>query len=210
MKKFEMLLEIAEKLNSPEGCPWDRKQTFASLQAYVLEEAHEVVEAVDSDDNKKIIEELGDLLYTIIFYAKIAQKQGRFNIEDIIDSVKEKLIRRHPHVFGEVKTDKIEEVIQRWEEIKQKEEGHVSRTSALDGIPSSLPALAKAQKMVKKMLHAEAPFLSKKQEEKSEEEIGEALIQIVLSAEGAKIDVEGALRRRLAAYEKTFRAWERA
>src|SRR3990167_9026225 len=103
MEAFSALLQVAEQLLGPNGCPWDIKQTFTSLQPYVLEEAHEVIEAVDADDDQKMIEELGDLLYTIVFYGKLGEKQGRFSMEQIVHCVRDKLVRRHPHVFGEVK-----------------------------------------------------------------------------------------------------------
>ena len=105
MKQFDELISVAEKLLSPEGCPWDLKQTFTTLQPYVLEEAHEVIEAVDLNDDSKILEELGDLLYVIVFYGKLGEKQGRFSLKDIIDTIKEKLIRRHPHIYGDVKVE---------------------------------------------------------------------------------------------------------
>ena len=158
MNKFDQLLEIAAILNGPNGCLWDHKQTFTTLQQYLLEETHEVLEAVDSNDDHKIIEELGDLLYTIIFYAKVAQKQGRFTIEEIIDGVKEKLIRRHPHVFGDQKINTEEELEQNWEKIKKEEKGKEIRVHAFDGIPPSMPLLAKAQKVLKIMMKRRHDF----------------------------------------------------
>lgn len=121
MKIFDELLEVADQLNGPKGCPWDRKQTFESLQKYVLEEAEEVSLAVSNKDYENLKEELGDLLYTIIFYAKIASKKNLFAIEDIISGVKEKLVRRHPHVFGEEEILDAESVSKRWQEIKEEE-----------------------------------------------------------------------------------------
>ncbi|GAB4190562.1 MAG: hypothetical protein Tsb0015_11880 [Simkaniaceae bacterium] len=121
MKIFDELLEVADQLNGPKGCPWDRKQTFESLQKYVLEEAEEVALAVSNKDYENLKEELGDLLYTIIFYAKIASKKKLFTIEDIISGVKEKLVRRHPHVFGEEEILDAESVSKRWQEIKEEE-----------------------------------------------------------------------------------------
>ena len=139
MKEFDDLIAVAEKLLSPEGCPWDHKQTFLSLQPYVLEEAHEVIEAVDSGEDEQIVEELGDLLYTVIFYGKLAEKEGRFATVDIIKAVKEKLIRRHPHVFGEVKVEHVDEIAQNWERIKKEEKQ--SRKKEPGGIPPTLPLL---------------------------------------------------------------------
>src|SRR3989339_1148864 len=127
MKQFDELWDVATRLNSSEGCPWDLKQTFISLQPYVLEEAHEVVEAVDRGMDKEIVEELGDLLYTVLFYAKVAEKEGRFSIEEILKTVKEKLIRRHPHVFENLKVETEEEVVRNWEKIKKETEGKVKK-----------------------------------------------------------------------------------
>lgn len=209
MDSFNALLEVADKLNGPEGCPWDRKQTFQSLQPYVLEEAHEVVEAVDNNDDEKIVEELGDLLYTIIFYSKLAERDNLFTMDDVIDTIREKLIRRHPHVFGDLQLKTEEEVMHRWEKIKKEEKGHQDRKSALDGIPPSLPSLAKAQKMVKRMLKAETPLLSSFAcTSSSEKEIGEGILALVLQAEKSGIDVESAFRRTLSSYEQQFRSLE--
>jgi MazG family protein len=207
MKEFDELLDIAKALNAPNGCPWDREQNFFTLQPFVLEEAHEVIEAVDHGDNKKIVDELGDLFYTIIFYCKVAEREERFTIKDLLMTIKEKLIRRHPHVFGGQKMEDKEEVIRRWEKIKQEEAAHVQRKSALDGIPERMPSLTKAQKIVKKALRAKYPFQA--QEEKlSEEELGEEILHLVTRAEQQGIDVDGALRRFLLQFEESFRDWE--
>src|SRR5262245_61857916 len=135
MGKFEDLLQVSDHLMGPNGCPWDKKQTFTSLQPYVIEEAHELMEAVDEDEDKKIKEELGDLLYTIIFYGKIAEKLNRFTIWDVIEGEKEKLIRRHPHVFGEGKAEDVQDVVKAWEKIKKEENKEKGRKHFLEGIP---------------------------------------------------------------------------
>jgi MazG family protein len=209
MKEFNELIAVAKRLNGEGGCPWDREQTFLSLQSYVLEEAHEVIEAVDSQEMSKIVEELGDLFYTVIFYAEVAEREGRFTLGEVIEAVRQKLIRRHPHVFGEVRTADVEEIKQRWEEIKGKEDGHVSRKSALDGIPAQLPSLAKAQKVIQKALRANYPEAPVAREHTlSEKEIGTRLLQLIFEAEESGIHAESALRRTLQDYEKRFRAWE--
>ncbi len=120
MKEFDDLLLVANTLLGPEGCPWDRKQTMHSLQTYLLEETHELMEAIDSKDIKKMEEELGDALYTLIFTAKLAEKENLFSLSQVMCLVKEKLIRRHPHIFGNVKAESAEEVMRNWEEIKKK------------------------------------------------------------------------------------------
>lgn len=206
MKKFDELMEVAAILNGPEGCSWDRKQTFFSLQPYVLEEAHEVIEAVDAEQDDKIIEELGDLLYTIIFYAKVAQKEERFTIEDVIDSVKEKLIRRHPHVFGDQKIETEEELEKNWEKIKKEEKGKEKRTHAFDGIPPTMPLVAKAQKMLKIMMKASFPLFSDRMKKVySEQDLGEEFLHLVWLAEQNGLDAESAMRRSLSQKEEAFR-----
>ncbi len=121
MQQFDALVAVAERLLGPEGCPWDHKQTFESLKAYILEESQEVVEAVDSGVAKDMAEELGDLLYVILFYAKLGERDQRFSLADILDTVREKLVRRHPHVFGDVKAETLEEIEANWKRIKQEE-----------------------------------------------------------------------------------------
>ncbi len=206
MKKFDELIEVANKLNAEGGCPWDLKQNFKSLRPYLLEEAHEIIEAIEEEDDNHIKEELGDLFYTIIFYAKIAEKENRFTMEEIIEVVKEKLIRRHPHVFGDIKVTKIDEVIYHWERIKKIEKNH--RTSVLDGIPKSLNALARAQKMWKRMKKAGSHFIRKNTEIKSEEDLGEALFELVDKAHDMGINAENALLSTLYVKEKEFREKE--
>jgi uncharacterized protein YabN with tetrapyrrole methylase and pyrophosphatase domain len=209
MKKFDELLEVATRLNGPKGCPWDQKQTFLTLQPYVLEEAHEVIEAVDSGDDRKIVEELGDLLYTIVFYAKVGERENRFIMEDVIESIREKLIRRHPHVFGDVKVNQMEEIVTRWEAIKKEEKGHEERKSVLDGIPKTLPQLLKAQKILKRIRRTQSSLLPEKSSEPlSEESVGKKLLDLILQATDADIDGESALRRALQELEETFRKQE--
>jgi MazG family protein len=207
MDQFDSLLHIAEKLLGPQGCPWDQKQTFLSLQPYVLEEAHEVIEAVDADDDRKIIEELGDLLYTIVFYGKLAEKTGRFSIEEIVKTIKEKLVRRHPHVFGEAKVENIEEVVKNWEKIKAEEKKEAEHTSILDGIPPTLPTLIRAQKILKRIQRSGSEL--KETKKMSEEEVGDQLLKLILLAESNEIDAESALRRSLTKLEESFRSLEK-
>ena len=203
MKEFDELLEVARILNSPGGCPWDLKQTFFSLQPYVLEEAHEVVEAVDGQNDKEIIEELGDLLYTVVFYAKVAEKESRFSMEEILKAVKDKLIRRHPHIFGSVKVENETDVEKNWDLIKKTEEGKSHRVSDLDGIPNQLPLLAKSQKMMKvfaKKQFVNLEFVPKKEEA----ELTEDLFTLIKIAEKSGIDIESTFRRKLSDYKKEF------
>ena len=200
MEEFDKLLEVAKILNSPGGCPWDQTQTFETLREYVLEEAHEVLEAVDIGDDQELIEELGDLLYTVIFYSKVAERENRFTIKDILDSIQAKLIRRHPHVFGEEKADSIDDVLKTWSKVKAEEKK--DRKSALDGIPKTLPSLQRAQKMLGRIKKNEGP-LSVKEEGHAEE-----ILKTVVKAHDAGVDIESAFRTLLSSVENDFKAWE--
>lgn len=150
---IEELVAIMEKLRSPEGCPWDREQTHASVRRCIIEEVYEFTEAIDQEDPGKMKEELGDVLFQIIFHCQLAKEKGLFDLNDVIEMVSEKMIRRHPHVFGEVdrKLDTAEEVLTQWDEIKKTEEQHKHRKSILDGIPKHLPSLMRAYKAQKKV-----------------------------------------------------------
>lgn len=145
---FVRLCEVIAKLRSPEGCPWDRVQTLKSIKPFTLEETYELLEAIDSDDNENIKEELGDVLLQVMLDAQIADDEKRFNIIDVIQVLTEKMISRHPHVFGNAQAETVDDVRSHWEQQKAKEKS--SRTSALDGIPVDLPALAKAARIQKK------------------------------------------------------------
>lgn len=188
MEAFDRLIHVADRLLGPGGCPWDHTQTFESLQKYVLEEAHEVIEAVDHGSDPLIIEELGDLLYTVIFYAKVAEKTKRFTLEDILKGIAEKLIRRHPHVFGETKVGGVDDVISNWEAIKKEEKKERPPKTLLESMPATLPTLVKAQKLVSKLSLKNDQVLS-------EETLGKALLELVIAAETQGIDAESALRR---------------
>lgn len=203
MESFKELIEISDILNSPEGCPWDQKQTFSSLRPYVLEEAHEVLEAVDRGNEAEMIEELGDLFYTVIFYAKVAEREKKFSMKDIIEALKAKLIRRHPHVFGEEKAQSMEDIIRTWNRVKSEEKS--DRKSALDGIPKTLPSLQRAQKIIKKMKD-QAP--SKIDSEDRGQQLASAIYAIVQTATEEEIDIESAFREFLMDQEARFKASE--
>lgn len=147
---FSDLLKIMEVLRAPGGCPWDREQDHESLKKYLIEETYEVLEAIDLKDEKKFIEELGDLLLQIVFHAQVAAETGSFNIDDITTGICRKLISRHPHVFGEVKADTSDEVLVNWEAIKKEEKGLKTQTEVLKDIPSNLPALMRSYKVQQK------------------------------------------------------------
>ncbi|MBT3182640.1 MAG: nucleoside triphosphate pyrophosphohydrolase [Deltaproteobacteria bacterium] len=144
--KFEELVEIMAKLRSPDGCPWDRKQTYKDIAAHTLEETYEVLDAIDKNDFDGLCEELGDLMLQVVFYSQIANEEKKFTIDDVMERIKRKLIHRHPHVFGDAKVSGSQEVLERWEQLK-KEEG---KDSVVGGVPNALPALLKAFRLGEK------------------------------------------------------------
>lgn len=200
-KEFERLVAIMDTLRSPGGCPWDGQQTHQSLVRYLIEESYEVVEAIeapDGVDRALLREELGDVLLQVVFHSRVAAEtaveEGGFTILEVLRGLNEKLERRHPHVFGDEPAD-IEDVNARWEELKKQEKPE--RTSAFDGIPPHLPALALAEKVVSKAQKngvelTVAPSLEKPPQ--TEAELGQALFETVQRAKAAGLDPERALR----------------
>lgn len=150
---FRELCEVIARLRAPDGCPWDREQTLATIKPFTLEETYELLEAIDSGDDQAITEELGDVLLQVVLDAQIGADEGRFNILDVIEVLKRKMIVRHPHVFAKVRADTADEVRANWERIKAQEKGQ-QRESALDGVPLELPALARAARLSKKAARA--------------------------------------------------------
>jgi MazG family protein len=153
---LDQLLGIMARLRGPKGCPWDREQDHRSLRWHAVEEAYELMDAIDARDDKELEEELGDLLLQVIFHCQLARERGAFDFQKVAKHISEKLIRRHPHVFGEVKVKNVDQVWANWEKIKRAEKHGTShaRPSALDGIPKHLPALMRAEKLIKKARRA--------------------------------------------------------
>ncbi|MDM5196838.1 nucleoside triphosphate pyrophosphohydrolase [Fictibacillus enclensis] len=154
LKDFEHLRGVIATLRGPDGCPWDKKQTNESLKRYLIEEAYEVIEAIDEEDDEHLVEELGDVLLQVLLHAQIGEDEGYFSIDDVISVLAEKMIRRHPHVFGDVEAETADQVLKNWEEIKSAEKGNAHRTSLLDGVAKGLPALHKAYDYQKKAAKA--------------------------------------------------------
>ncbi|MDA8168267.1 MAG: nucleoside triphosphate pyrophosphohydrolase, partial [Nitrospiraceae bacterium] len=224
-EEFEKLLKIMDALR--EGCPWDRKQTPESLKPYIIEEAYEVLEAVEEKDPAKIKEELGDLLFQIIFQARIAQEKREFDIAGVLRAISEKMVSRHPHVFGEAEAKTAEDVIEKWQEHKRRE-GKL-RESVLEGIPVDLPALLRAQKVQKRASRAGFDWqraedvLEKLEEEvgefrdavksenrdEMEEELGDILFSIVNTARLMGLNPEEALRKTTSKFAGRFRYIEK-
>jgi tetrapyrrole methylase family protein / MazG family protein len=223
---FRRLVEVMARLRAPDGCPWDREQTHTSLQRHLLEETYEVLEAIDAGDGKALREELGDLVLQVVFHSEIAFEEGGFSVAEVLDDLRDKLVRRHPHVFGAVELEDAEEVHANWERMKRAEKG----TGALAGIPRALPALARAAKVHRRALQVgfrwdgTEGFVAKLEEELEEleaelehrerdpdritDEVGDLLFMLASLAQHLDVDPETALRRMLDRFTARFEAME--
>src|ERR1043165_1743839 len=148
-RSFDELVQLMTKLRGPDGCPWDRKQTLPSLKPFIIEESYEVVDAIDRNDRLDLCEELGDFLLQAVFVAEVTREEGAFDVYDSVTAIYEKLVRRHPHVFGDVEARDAEQVLVNWEKLKN-EERKAENKSVLAGVPQSLPALLKAARLTEK------------------------------------------------------------
>ena len=219
---FDALISIVERLRSPEGCPWDLEQTHQSLKRHLLEETYEVLEAIDRQDPKKLAEELGDLLVQVTFHADMAKKAGHFTIEDILTQANQKLVRRHPHVFGDAKVSDAREVERNWERLKR-EEG--VRRSPVEGIPQETPSLAYAQLIQERVARVGFEWddvsgvLAKVSEEAAEvekagdanekaQELGDLLFALVNLARWQGIHAEDALRQTSRRFKERYLTME--
>lgn len=231
--KLEKFAEIIAKLRDPNGgCPWDLEQTYQTMPPHILEEAYEVVEAINQDDRKELKEELGDLLMQVVFLSQLAQEEGAFTLNDVIDGITDKIIRRHPHVFGEIKAENSDEVLKNWENIKQQERYQKEQFSILDNVPIALPSLLRAAKLQKRCAKVGfdwselEPTIQKVEEELQEvrdevskqpqnpqaieEEIGDLLFASVNVARHLKLNPEEALRKANLKFERRFRQVEQS
>jgi tetrapyrrole methylase family protein/MazG family protein len=223
MSSFEQFQEIIAHLRAPEGCPWDRKQTHRSLRKYLLEEAHEVLEAIDADDPQALSEELGDLLLQIVLHTQIAIEDGEFRMGDVLSQINHKLIRRHPHVWGATEVESAEQVVTNWEAIKQIERAGkpAKRDSLLDGVPKGMPALLQAYEYTAKAAKPGFDWAriedvtAKVREELDEviaagsaehtaEEVGDLLFVLVNWARWLGVEPESALREANAKFYRRF------
>jgi MazG family protein len=231
---FEKLVAVQARLRAPKGCPWDREQTHESLRTYLIEEAYEVLEALESGDDAKFAEEMGDLLLQIVFHSQIASEEGRFTVAEVIREIHDKMIRRHPHVFGELQAKDSAEVLRNWEQIKAEErragegQGKAKEVSLLDGVSRALPATMEGFQLTRKASRIgfdwgdASGVLEKMQEEteelrkalsednslKAEEELGDLLFAAVNLSRFLKIDPEIALKKANAKFSRRFRAME--
>jgi MazG family protein len=176
-RAVDRLLDLMARLRAPDGCAWDREQTPATLKPQLLEEVYEVIDAIDSGSAGDLTEELGDLLLHVVFQAQIAREEGKFDFADVANGIAEKLLRRHPHVFGDQKTDDPAKIVAMWNELKKAEKPE--RSSALDGVPRALPALMRAEALQKKARHVGFDWPDARGAlEKVREEIAEATAEI--------------------------------
>ncbi len=220
------LVGVMRRLLAPDGCPWDREQSFETLRKYVLEEACEVIDAIDSGDRTALREELGDLLLQVVFQAELARCEAAFGIDDVVAGIVDKLVNRHPHVFGDVEARDADEVLRNWEKLKAREKGE---RGILAGVPRSMPALTRAQRIGEKVSRVgfdwqdrsgsrakvaeelgeldEAIELGKQDD--VEEEMGDVLFALVNLARHLSVDAEGALRRTIDKFTTRFAHVER-
>lgn len=226
LQNFKKLVEIVEILRSPEGCPWDREQDHMTLRENLLEETYESLEAIEAGDPKMLREELGDVLLQVVLHAQIAEESGQFDIEDVAKVISDKLIRRHPHVFSDVKVKDSNEVIENWEAIKKKEKPE--RKSALSGIASTLPALIMAKELSEKAVKTGFEWTNVESlmdclqseidefkdavalqgQDEIEDELGDILFSIVNVARWHKINPETALLRANRKFKARFQKME--
>src|SRR5438132_3460699 len=235
---FEKLVAVQARLRAPNGCPWDREQTHQSLRTYLIEEAYEVLEALESGNDAKFAEEMGDLLLQIVFHSQIAREEGRFTVAEVIREIHDKMIRRHPHVFGETRAKDSAEVLRNWEQIKAEERRISSgkggaklpkEVSLLDGVSRALPATLEGFQLTRKAsrigfdwedasgvfekMEEETAELKKALKEanhlKTEEELGDLLFAAVNLSRFLKVDPEIALKKANAKFARRFRAMER-
>ena len=225
---FDQLVQVFAALRSENGCPWDREQTHESIKPDLIEETYEVIEAIDAGDATKLREEIGDLLANVMLHAQIARDEGEFDISDVIKTLTEKLIRRHPHVFGDQEANNADQVVKNWEQIKRSESGYEDRKSALDGVPDHLPNLQRAQKLQRKAARVGfdwnhvSDVLPKIDEEiaelkesiqdgnreEIELEIGDLLFSIVNLCRFLDVQAEEALRKASRKFVRRFKAME--
>lgn len=205
--RLDELIATLERLRAPGGCAWDRDQTHASLVQYLVEESAELVEAIESGDDAELVEELGDVLYQVLFHADIATEAGRFTLEDVAAHMTQKMVGRHPHVFGDVVAETPDAVIATWDAVKAVEKAH--RTSVLEGIPSGMPGLALADKMLGRAARV-GVAVQPAAVPSSEEELGAELLALVSGARERGLDAERALRGALRSLHRRVETAESA
>lgn len=221
LREFAGLLKVVEHLRGPDGCPWDKEQTHSTLTRFAIEEAHELGDAIDSGDQRAIRDELGDLLLQVVLHSEIARQEKRFDINDVIQNISEKMVRRHPHVFGDVKAETSEQVLDNWAEIKAKEKGHKDPFDIPKGLPSLLRAHKIGEKTKKVAFDWDSPpqcwhkveeelgelkeAVASGNREEMEAELGDLLFSLAQWARHMDLDAEQALRKNNLGFEKRFK-----
>jgi len=229
-RSFDKLVRIMARLRAKDGCPWDRAQTHSSLKKHIIEEAYELCDAIDSRDPAKLKDELGDFLFQAVFQAQIAKERGAFDINDVLRASCAKMLNRHPHVFGKHRAKDQDDAYGHWQSRKEQERSYRDRKSILDGVPKTLPALIKAQKISKRAAHQgfdwpDVKFVVDKVHEELEEvkaeiksgnkrrlaeEIGDLLFVIVILSRFGGIDAEESLHSATKKFARRFKNIERA
>jgi len=224
MNKFQELVDIMARLRGPDGCPWDKEQTSQSLKPFLVEETYEVLEAIDDGSPDKIKEELGDLLFQVVFHARLAEERGEFGIEQVLDGIAAKMIRRHPHVFGDKDLKTSQEVLVDWELMKKTEKGYESRKSILEGVPKELPALIRAHRLQERAARVGFDWdkvedvsakldeevsefkqtLAHKDPSRMEDELGDIFFVLVNIARFIGVNPEDALRKTISKFISRF------
>src|SRR5712692_9437333 len=226
---FERLLDVMMRLRAPDGCPWDRVQTRTSLKPYLIEEAYEVLEAIESGRSAPLQEELGDLLFQVVFHARLAEELGEFTTADLLRQLIDKMVRRHPHVFGDATVGTASEVLAQWEVIKQREAEQAGRQrSVIAGVPRSLPSLLRAQRLqakaarvnfdwpdaraawakVEEEIREAGDAIASGEARRVQEELGDALFSLVNVARLSSIDAEEALQGAIEKFRRRFTEME--
>jgi uncharacterized protein YabN with tetrapyrrole methylase and pyrophosphatase domain len=205
------LLRVMARLRAPNGCPWDREQNHMSLRWHAVEEVYELIDAIESHDDHELEEELGDLLLQVVFHCQLARERGAFDFDNVARHITDKLIRRHPHVFGNIKVKDVDQVWANWEKIKRTEKQGTrhSRPSSLDGIPKHLPALLRAEKLVKKARRAKLTGFGRENTRLTRREVAEALFGLAEYAQSKGWSAEEMLRAETLKHERTWRQREK-
>jgi len=209
-RAIEELIEVMARLRAPDGCPWDREQDHRSIRLCAIEEVYELVDAIEAGDDEEMVEELGDVLLQVVFHTQMAKERGAFDFEAVARGITEKLIRRHPHVFGDTKVADVDGVWRQWEAIKQTEKEGTARErkSAFDGIPRQLPALMRAHEVVKKA--RKHLLLPKGRRSRAKAKLGQELFALAQRAQANGWQAEELLRAETARREKALRKKEKA
>ena len=208
---IEDLLKVMARLRSPKGCPWDREQDHMTLRRHAIEEVYELIDAIEAGDDHEMAEELGDMLLQVVFHCQMANERGAFDFEKVARTITDKLLRRHPHVFGSVKVKDVDEVWANWEKIKRAEKHGTkhARHSALDGIPKHLPALLRAEKLVKKARKANLLSAKKPAVRAGRGALAKKLFEIAEQAQNHGWSAEELLTDEIKRREKGFRKHEK-